>query len=137
MAKKQSGKPNNDENTGRKREYKVGYKKPPKKYQFKKGNKEGEKKKGTISIVSLIKRILKEKAKTTDGTKKERCEVLARNIVAMAIQNMDKDMIKLIVQYVDGMPKQSIDFKDERALNQLVDELNGETNPRKQKEITE
>lgn len=71
------------------------------------GNPKG-KAKGTISVISKIKNILQEVAKTTDGKKRERLETLARNIVNMAINKRDKDMIKMIVNYIDGMPKQRI-----------------------------
>lgn len=65
---------------------------------------------GSISVVTVIKQILQEKAKTTDGKERERLETLARNIVHMAINQQDKDMIKLIVGYIDGLPKSSVDF---------------------------
>jgi len=59
---------------------------------------------GSISVITVIKNILQEMAKTTDGTERQRLETLARNIVHMAINERDKDMIKLIVNYIDGLP---------------------------------
>ena len=72
------------------------------------GNPAG-KPKGSISIITKIKNILQEVAKTSDGNKRERLETLARNIVFMAINEKDKDMIKMLVNYIDGMPKQPIE----------------------------
>ena len=73
------------------------------------GNPAGRKP-GTISVITVVKNVLQEMAKTTDGTKKQRLETLARNIVHLAINERDKDMIKLIVNYVDGMPKQTTEL---------------------------
>lgn len=75
------------------------------------GNPKG-KPKGTISVVSVIKELLKEITKTQTGDEKERLRILAGNIVHMAINEKDKDMIKLIVNYLDGMPKQTLGFDD-------------------------
>jgi hypothetical protein len=42
----------------------------------------------------------------------------------MAIQNGDKDMIKLIVQYVDGMPKGSLDVTSGgKGFSEILDEV--------------
>ena len=76
--------------------------------QFKKGrsgNPQGRPQ-GSISIISIIKRELK---KIPAGQKITYLEILVKQILKMAIIEGNKDMIKLIWNYVDGMPKQALE----------------------------
>lgn len=81
--------------------------------------------KGSISVISKIKQILQEIGKTMDGKERERLETLARNIVHMAINERDKDMIKLIVQYVDGLPTQPIEDRTPEKKPMMISLLEG------------
>lgn len=69
------------------------------------GNPNG-KPRGSISIISRIKKELK---KIPEGQKITYVEILVKQILKMAIIDGDKDMIKLIWNYVDGMPKQALE----------------------------
>ena len=60
---------------------------------------------GSISLTTVVKRKLKEMS--PDG-KREAIEVLADNIIQDALDSSEK-MKKLIWNYLDGMPKQSIE----------------------------
>ena len=61
---------------------------------------------GTLSLTSMIKRKLQELA--PDG-KRDAMEVLADNIIQDALDSNNK-MRQLIWNYVDGLPKQSIEL---------------------------
>jgi len=63
--------------------------------------------KGTVSVVSKIKSKLK---KIPKGQKHSYLNLLVERIFKDAIQDGNEQMIKLICQYVDGMPKQSTDL---------------------------
>lgn len=106
----------NPNNTGNKegREEKVGYKHPPKHTQFKKGHKPvSHRQKGSLSLITYLKQGLQEITKDQTGAKKERAQVFVKNILYMAINERDKEMIKLIFNYIEGMPKQGLDIKHE------------------------
>jgi hypothetical protein len=80
---------------------------------------------GSVSLTTMIKKVLQEIVQTTEGTKRERIETLARNIVHMAVNEGNEAMIKLIWNYVDGMPKESLEMKGEieHKENKLIDLL--------------
>jgi len=69
--------------------------------------------KGSLSLITLLKQQLDEIQKTQTGDKRARAETLVRNIVYAAINERDKDMIKLIFNYIEGMPRQGMDIKHE------------------------
>lgn len=81
---------------------------------FKEGN-PGKPKgaKSPLSLISKLKATLEEISKTQSGEERERAETLIKNIVYMAINEKDKDMIKLIFNYVEGLPKQPIELSGE------------------------
>lgn len=58
---------------------------------------------------SIIARIKKELAKIPSGQKITYLEILVKMILKKAIVDGDKEMIKLIWNYVDGMPKQALE----------------------------
>ena len=70
------------------------------------GNPKGRPK-DSISLTSAIKRRLREL--TPDG-KREAIEMLADNIIQDALDSSD-NMRKLICNYIDGLPKQSIELE--------------------------
>ena len=84
------------------------------------GNPKG-KPKGTISITSKVKELLQKMAKTQSGEEKERLETLVINILYMAINERNEAMIKLIWNYVDGLPKQSLELSGEIAKANVSD----------------
>jgi len=93
-------------------------KRPPVEHQFKpgqSGNPSGRPK-GSISLVRILKRLLFEeiqvKGKTIDE-KKTRAELLIKQVINLALKRGDKDMIKLIFSYLEGLPKQQIDVRAE------------------------
>ena len=69
------------------------------------GNKNGRPK-GSISITTRIKQEL-EKASKKDSTKSY-LDILVNRILYKALEEGDKDMIKAIWSYVDGLPRQDI-----------------------------
>ena len=85
------------------------------------GNPKG-KPKGTISITSKVKELLQKMAKTQSGEEKERLETLVINILYMAINERNEAMIKLIWNYVDGLPKQAVELSGEITKTEVSDE---------------
>ena len=97
-------------NTG-KNQGEVGYKKPPKQYQWKpgeSGNPAG-KPEGAVSLTTAIKKRLKE---LSPDQKRTALDWLADNIIQDALDSNNK-MRQLIWNYVYGMPKQSIEVGGE------------------------
>lgn len=91
------------------------------------GNRKGRPK-DSISVITIVKQILKERAQLgSDDAGKQKLYLLAKNIVEMAIGGKDKDMIKLITNYIDGMPKQTLHTPDlSESLADLVHRLDKE-----------
>jgi len=75
------------------------------------GNPDG-KPKGSFSLISILK---EELAKVPDGQKHSAAYLLIQRILKAAIQDGNDQQIKNILQYVEGMPKQTIknEFDDE------------------------
>jgi hypothetical protein len=79
---------------------------------------------GSVSITTKIKQILKE---IPEGEKITRLDALTKRIFLMAMQDKNEQMIKLIWNYVDGMPKEKIEMegeiehKDNKILDLLKD----------------
>lgn len=86
----------------------VGYKKPPKEYQFKPGvsGNPGGRPEG-MSLTKVIRERLK---KLTPDGKRTALDFLADNIIQDALENNNK-MRTLIWNYLDGMPKQNLDIE--------------------------
>lgn len=76
--------------------------------------------KGTVSVVSKIKSKLK---KIPPGQKHSYLTMLVERIFKKAIQDGDEQMLKLIVQYVDGMPKQSTDLNIRELPKPLLNDV--------------
>lgn len=89
----------------------------PKTKKFKKGNPGGGRKVGSISVVSKIKARLR---KIPKGKKHTYLSFLVKKIFDKAIKDGDEQMIKLICNYVDGMPKQSNDINLEGKLEAVL-----------------
>lgn len=83
------------------------------------GNPKGRPK-GSISLTSQIKKLLEKIVKTQDGTEKQRLEILAGNIISKAINEGNEAMIKLIWNYVDGMPTHSIKREGSRPIIKVM-----------------
>ncbi len=78
---------------------------------------------GSVSITSKIKQMLEE---VPPGEKMTRLEAIAIRIFIMAINEGNEQIIKLIWNYVDGMPKESIEMKGEieyREEDKIIDLL--------------
>jgi len=76
--------------------------------KFKKGHpKVGGKQKGSVSVVSAIKRKLEEIADSKD--KKTYLDQIVEALFSKAISDKDVNALKDIINRVDGMPKQTID----------------------------
>ena len=77
---------------------------------------------GSVSITTKIKQILKE---IPEGEKITRLDALTKRIFLMAMQEKNEQMIKLIWNYVDGMPKEKIEMEGEieHRENKLIDLL--------------
>lgn len=104
---------------------------------FKKGYDERRhvKQKGEISITKKIKNML---AEVPPGERITRLEALSRRIVIEAINKGNAQMIRLIWNYVDGMPKESIEMKGEieHKENKILDLLK-DADPETRKKIVE
>ena len=80
--------------------------------KFVKGNPGGGRPKGSISVVSAIKKKLEE---CPEGKEKTYLHYLVEKIMKKAIVDDDVSMIKDIINRVDGMPKESVDVKYEEV----------------------
>lgn len=63
---------------------------------------------GSVSIVAKLKNELQ---KVPVGQKSSRLEELVSKILKKAIEEGNENMIKLVVNYIDGMPKQTMDLE--------------------------
>jgi len=90
--------------------------------KFKEGNPGGGRPKGSgISITTELKRKLKE---CPEGQKSTYLQLLIQRIVKQAIQDGDQQMIKNIWNYVDGLPKQTIDHGLQKNIEKIKVEIN-------------
>ena len=80
--------------------------KKPREYNFKpgiSGNPNGRPK-GSVSVITELKKLLEE---TPKGEKKTQAIQIAEKILDMA-KTGDREMLKLICNYTDGLPKQPL-----------------------------
>jgi len=78
--------------------------------------------KGTVSIVGAI-RIKLEELPTPDS-KKTYLELVVDRILQMAIQDKNEQMLKMIANYIDGMPRQPINVSaDEDTIKMIADAI--------------
>jgi len=92
------------------------------------GNPNGRPKGSGISITTAIK---KELEKVPKGQTATYLELIVKRILKNAIEDGDQNAIKQIWNYIDGMPKQSIEttISDDRTkdkLDSLIESLNGQ-----------
>lgn len=101
----------------------MGYKTPPKKYRFKKGQSGNLKGKppGTLSMAKKMRELLMEAIQTKDGKSMQAAEALARSIYKRAVSGNDK-MSQLIWNYLDGMPKMHFDGTADINISPFTDE---------------
>lgn len=96
----------NPEEMGKKREFEVGYGKPPVEHQFKQGDERAGRPKGSYSLKTIIKKLLQdEKIELKDGRSILAGEALMRKVLKEALEG-DSQSLKLIWNYIDGMPTQ-------------------------------
>lgn len=93
------------------------------------GNPAG-KPKGARHFTTLVRDALEMIAKDPTSGREERMEVLLAKKAVLSALAGDSQMLKLIWNYLDGMPKQSIELEDNRAdetkeqLKKLIDRMN-------------
>lgn len=79
--------------------------------------------KGTVSITDAIRRKLEEMAPLANNEEKRTyLEVLIVRIMNKAIVDGDQQMITRIWNYIDGMPKQSIEHSGKMSLEEFLSE---------------
>jgi len=96
------------------------------------GNPEGRPK-GTISITAMVKQELK---RVPPDQKITYLELLVKKILKKAIVNEDKETIKLIWNYVDGMPKQAVEYTGQ-PFKQIIVLLSGKVEDKLGKQLGE
>ena len=89
-------------------------------------NREGRPKGSGISITTAIKRELEKKPEGAD--KSTYLDLLVKRIMKKAIQEGDQQTIKQIWNYVDGLPKQDVNFGSDAAKPVLVKIIRGGSN---------
>lgn len=98
-----------------------------KKGQFIEGNPGGGRPQDSFSLITILKRQLQQIPKELKGKeRKQYAELLVKRVLADAIKKGDDQKIKLIFNYVEGMPKQEIDqnfniTEVEKASHQVQD----------------
>ena len=110
------------------RPYEVGYGKPPRHTQFRKGTSgfAGHRHKSQATMSDQLNRILREKVSVTDGGKKQRLtkeEVFLRQFVSRAISG-DRQCSKLMLEYLahrqDQPDAERSNATDEFLVSELV-----------------
>ena len=61
----------------------------------------------TFSLVSILKEQLQE---VPEGEKETQAQLLIKRMIKSAIKNGNDQQIKNILQYIEGLPKQSVDL---------------------------
>lgn len=92
------------------------------KHRFKKGESGNPKgrPKGTVSIVTELKKRL---LTCPPGQKRTYLELAVDRILQMAIANSNEQMLKLIVNYTDGLPLQKITGDAENPIPIIIQGL--------------
>ena len=91
----------------------------PETKKFKEGNPGGGRPKGSLSLVSILKRELEKNAPGTTEEKRTFAEEFVREILKKVFVEKDVRMMIEVMNRVDGMPKQVIDL----GLDEEVSEL--------------
>jgi len=89
--------------------------------------------KGSISITTRIK---KELNRISPQEKITYLEILVKKILKKAIINEDKEIIKLIWNYIDGMPKQALEYTG-APFKQIIVVLSGKVEDKLGKRLGE
>lgn len=82
-------------------------------------NREGRPKGSGISITTAIKRELE---KCPEGSKKTHLELVVTRIIHEAVKG-DQQTLKMLWNYIDGMPKQALDIDLNQQLNEEHENL--------------
>lgn len=95
--------------------------------------------KGARHLTTLVREALQKMAKTEDGKEIKLEEALVKKIIHLALTKEDPTMIRLMWNYLDGMPTQNIAFDDvgeddRSAMRELVDILKNGKNTDQQKD---
>lgn len=82
--------------------------------------------KGSISIVTYLKKVLEEEIETVDPAtgnkgKATKAEIIARNIISQSSKG-DKLLTKLLISYIDGLPTQKIKLDGNISTSTLTEE---------------
>lgn len=93
--------------------------------------------KGARHLTTLVREALQKVGKTEDGQEIKLEEALVKKIIYLALTKEDPTMIRLMWNYIDGMPTQNIAFDDvgeddRSAMRELVDMLKNGKNTDKQ-----
>lgn len=110
-------------------------KQPPKEHQFKpgeSGNPNGRPK-GALGLKNILRESL---IKIGEGNAEPYEVLLVKRVLKMAIADGDKDMIKLIWGYMEGMPKQTSDV-DITTKGEAVRTLSAEVIEMAEKQLKE
>jgi hypothetical protein len=87
--------------------------------------------KGARHLTTLVREAMMEVAKTKDGKEVNVEKALVKTIIEKAIIEGDTQIIKLIWNYLDGLPKASLEIEDNRVdetkeqLRAIMSKLNG------------
>jgi len=108
---------NNPDNTGEKQG-----RVPPKEHRWSKGqsgNPAGRPK-GSISVVTELKKKLEETPKEGNPEKKRYVDMLVIKVIEKALADGDVSMIKDMIDRIDGKPRQSLDLSGMQQTKILV-----------------
>jgi len=103
---------------------------------FKKGKDPRRNLKGRpVGSVSITKKIREELAKIPKGNKKTQLELLVEQVLKKAIKKGDIQMLKMIWNYIDGLPMGSLDITSggKRISIKFDEAFNKDTNQKNKK----
>lgn len=90
------------------------------------GNAKGRPRGEGLMLTSLLKAELE---KVPEGEKKTYKELFIKKLLYKATVEGDERSLRLIINYVDGLPRQTIDFDLNTPAPLLVQFINGKDNP--------